>query len=104
MVVLNLFKEDPDRARLREEALADARARLAEGMTVPDLVKHLHDRGLTIVDSAAVIRFACQTTLGQAKDIVTVHPVWENLVQMTEPLHDELQKWAESGGLENGTP
>jgi hypothetical protein len=52
----------------------------------------LHGEGLSIVESIWVLQQVSNLSIPQLKNLVTMHPVWESVVQCTEPLHDELEK------------
>ena len=95
---------DDQRDGLRERMLEESRHRLGQGTSTDELIRYLHDQGLHIVESMWVLAKATGWSLRDVKMTVTAHPVWQKVVEMNEPFHDELQKWAESGGLENGTP
>jgi hypothetical protein len=96
--LMDLFPSEAERVQLREELLGEARTRLEQGATREQLVGLLHQRGLSIVESMWVIHQACALPLAAAKDVVTAHPVWAELVRATAPFHDELQKQLESEG------
>jgi len=68
------------------------RCRLGQGVSPEDVVAELHQNGLTIIQSIRVLRDASSLTLGQAKDIVSSHPVWAEVVRAAEPLHDDLEE------------
>jgi len=74
------------------EFVGSLRSRLREGASLSDIVAELHASGLTIIESIHVVREACSISLGQAKEIVTSHPVWAKVVRAAEPLHDDLEE------------
>jgi hypothetical protein len=77
---------------LREKLVNEARKRINEGASLEDIVVMLHDEDLSIVESIWVLQQVRNLSISQLKDLVTMHPVWESVVQFTEPLHDELEK------------
>lgn len=87
-----LFVDDPARSRFREETLEQARQLFQGSTNWDEAVGYLHDRGLSIPESASVLCELSRMPLGKAKDIITAHPVWANTVRATEPLHDALEK------------
>ena len=57
-----------------------------------DVVAHLHEQGVSIIESMKVVQGVFDLSLVQSKDLVTSHPVWETLVRNSEPLHEDLIK------------
>ena len=85
-----------------DELVGSLRARLQEGASLSDIVAELHGSGLTIIESIRVVREACSTSLGQAKVIVTSHPVWAKVVRAAEPLHDDVEEIFRQREIETG--
>jgi hypothetical protein len=85
---------EAQRLRLREKLINKSRKKVNQGAPLQDIVVMLHDEGLSIVESTWVLHQVCNLSISQLKDLVTMHPVWESVVQFTEPLHDELEKVA----------
>jgi hypothetical protein len=83
---------DAKRVRLREKLVNKSRKRINQGGSVEDVVVMLHGEGLSIVESIWVLQKVSNLSIPQLKNLVTMHPVWESVVQCTEPLHDELEK------------
>lgn len=55
-----------------------------------DLIRYMHDRGLSIMDSIKVVRWMYALSLGEAKRIVTAHPIWTNVVRNADTVHEQL--------------
>ena len=87
-------KEDAQRHRLREKLVQKSRKRLNDCTRLEDIVAMLHDEGLSIPESIWVLQQVSDFSVSQLKDLVTMHPVWESVVQKSEALHDELEKVA----------
>jgi hypothetical protein len=86
--------EEPQRIQLREKLINESRKRIKRGASLEDVIGQLHDEGLSIVESIWVLKNVSDHSLSELKNLVTTHPIWEKVVQDTEPLHDELEKAA----------
>lgn len=75
-----------------EASIETVRYRLGQGVSLEDVVAELHADGLTIIQSIRVVREASDLTLGQAKEVVSSHPVWAEVVRAAEPLHEDLEE------------
>lgn len=84
--------------------LADCRARVREGTSVHELVSRLQKAGLTICDSILILRDSLEVELGQAKEIVTKHRAWRDVVAASSALHEELEAHIRSGERSKGGP
>lgn len=73
-----------------DEVIYECREKLRQSATCEGLVIYLHDRKINIIDSMKIIREVCRIPLGQAKTIVTSHPIWRVEVQNADVLHEEL--------------
>jgi len=49
-----------------------------------------HEQGLTIMESIKVLISDYGMSLREAKEIVSIHPVWTEVVKATGPLHNTL--------------
>jgi hypothetical protein len=92
----NKILGDMDRLLLREKSLAESRAKLAQGTRLEDLIVPLHDAGLSLVESIWVLTRASGRPVNDLKNLVSTHPVWRDIVEATRPLHEELERFAES--------
>ena len=63
-----------------------------EENSIDDVIKVLNERGLTIMESIKVLISEYGMSLSEAKESVSVHPVWKTVTEAAEPLHDELIK------------
>ena len=52
-------------------------AKLQAGTTIDEVIVYLHDQGLSILDTIKVIRQVERMSLGDAKQIVSNHTVWQ---------------------------
>lgn len=66
------------------------REKINDGATREAVVTYLHGQGLNIIDSMKVMRKLYNLSLGEAKAQVTAHPVWADIVQSADGLHEEL--------------
>jgi ribosomal protein L7/L12 len=64
---------------------------VARGLAPSDVVRLLHERGLTIIESIKVTMRVYGLSLGEAKKLVTNHAVWAAHVRAADELHDELE-------------
>ncbi|WP_157212668.1 hypothetical protein [Herbaspirillum sp. CF444] len=55
-------------------------------------IRDAHIRGLTIVDTIKMIRERYQMSLGEAKDLVSNHCIWQDVVQASDSLKDDIEK------------
>jgi len=55
-------------------------------------IRDAHARGLTIVDTIKMIRERYQMSLREAKDVVSNHSIWQDVVQASDSLKDDLEK------------
>jgi len=62
-----------DTTRLENEC----KAKLQAGTTIDEVIAYLHDQGLSILDTIKVIRQVGRMSLGDAKQIVSNHTVWQ---------------------------
>lgn len=70
----------------------ECQTRVSHGASCGELVFYLHEQGLTIVESMRVLKETYNLSLGEAKEIVTAHPIWANAVRNADSLHEELEK------------
>jgi hypothetical protein len=72
----------------------------SQGLTLEDLLRLLRDRGLTITEAMKALMAVEKISLAEAKVIVSSSPVWQEIVEAAQPLHDELT--APSSGEADG--
>jgi hypothetical protein len=88
---IQLFTPLPaEQIAARERVQFDALAKFGEGAPSDDLIPYLHQRGLSIIESILVVRNLRDLGLGDAKVVVSVHPIWASVVAATVPLHEAL--------------
>lgn len=74
-----------------ETLLKECQERANQGATCEDIVLYLHRGGATITESMKIVRDVCRLSLGEAKALVTAHPVWADVVSSADVLHAELE-------------
>ena len=72
------MSDEEDRSIFRLEHVDDAKQMLKNGVLPEDVIRQLHDKGLTIVECIWVMSSASGLALETAKDLVVNHPVWNN--------------------------
>jgi ribosomal protein L7/L12 len=65
--------------------------KLQAGVTLDDVIEYLHVQGISILDAIKVVRNAGGMPLGDAKQVVSCHAAWQNIVKANEALHDESE-------------
>ena len=55
------------------------------------IIVELARNGESIMNSIKLVRAAADISLGEAKRIVSAHPVWQELVEENQQLHDEAE-------------
>lgn len=84
-----------------EEIIEKYRKRIRSDRTIEEVIEGLHSEGLTITDSMKAVRILYDINLGEAKRLVTAHPIWSSVVRANEPFHDELEKYAASWSVDS---
>jgi ribosomal protein L7/L12 len=64
----------------------------AQGLSQSDLITRLRGSGATIVDTIKVLKELYGLSLGTAKETVSTHPVWRDLVEAHALLQDEIER------------
>lgn len=64
--------------------------KVKENLPVEEAVVLLHKEGCTIVESISFIVSEYKISLKDAKEIVSNHSVWNEVVQASKPMQDEL--------------
>ena len=62
--------------------------KLQAGVALDDVIAYLHVQGISILDAIKVVRHASSMSLGDAKQVVSCHAVWQSVVKANEALHD----------------
>jgi ribosomal protein L7/L12 len=75
-----------------EQVREDYQKRVSQGEPRDDVIASLHADGLSIIESIKAVRTLYGVGLGDAKQIVTAHPVWAEVVRNTQPLHEKMIK------------
>ncbi|MFP2895964.1 hypothetical protein [Corallococcus sp. 4LFB] len=78
-----------------DTVIASLRQDVQRGLSVEDTVVALHASGLTLIQSIKALVELFGMSLGDAKARAASHPVWTNVAKAAEPLHDELEAYAE---------
>jgi ribosomal protein L7/L12 len=60
-------------------------------MSLSDVILHLNREGLSIMDSIKIVRILYKLPLGEAKQVVSSHQVWETTLRSNEPFHEGLE-------------
>jgi len=97
---IQTMSAEDQRQGLRQQVLAEAMEAKARGISLQDLIPLLHDHGLSIVESIWVLQQLSNASLVELKHLVTGHPIWADVVESTEPLHDKLESLSGPAGNE----
>jgi hypothetical protein len=68
------------------------RLRVESGVSASTVIRELHDEGFWILESIKLIRSIYSVDLGEAKRLVVNHPVWDEVIEASEPLYDSLEE------------
>jgi ribosomal protein L7/L12 len=68
------------------------RLKVESGATPDTIIRELHDEGFWIIESIKLIRGIYSINLEEAKRLVANHPVWDEVVEASESLHDALEE------------
>jgi ribosomal protein L7/L12 len=63
-----------------------------QGRTPDELLFLMHQGGLTIIQAIKTFREVYKVPLIEAKEKVAASPFWRDIVQASEPLHDQLEE------------
>ncbi|RKH62800.1 hypothetical protein [Corallococcus aberystwythensis] len=78
------------------DAVIDSlRPEVERGLSREEAVVALHAAGLPIIYSIKGISQLYGLSISDAKFTVAGHPVWRSVAKAAEPLHDELEAYAE---------
>lgn len=75
-----------------ERFLAEARASLAAGTGLDDVLVVLRQRGFSPVDSIRAVRALTGASMAEAKEIVHVSPAWADTRERTDEFHRSLEQ------------
>ncbi|MBN9681373.1 MULTISPECIES: hypothetical protein [unclassified Corallococcus] len=78
-----------------DAVIASLRPDVQRGLSVEDTVVALHDAGLSLAKSIMGLAQLHGLPFGDAKLIAAGHPIWRGIVKAAEPLHQELEDYAE---------
>jgi HD superfamily phosphohydrolase YqeK len=70
----------------------EARGKVAEGMEIRDMVRFLCAKGLTIVQSAWLLKELYNCSRADAKCAVVSHDIWAQIRAAAEPLHQAIEE------------
>jgi hypothetical protein len=68
------------------------REEVSNGLDIDEAIGKLHQYQCSIVESMKFLVSEYQIGLGDAKNQVSNHPVWRDVVDASKPLHDDLVK------------
>ena len=66
--------------------------KLKEGKEQKEIIKFMHDSGLTITESMKIFMDLFEVSLAESKSIVASHPIWNSIVKASSVLHEDLAK------------
>ena len=75
-----------------EKVFTNIRSKIKDGMTIEEAIPELHSKAFTIVESMRFLVEEYGISLGEAKNLVSNHVVWNEVVEAAKPLHEELIK------------
>lgn len=64
--------------------------KIVSGETQSTILTYLKDQNVSIIEAVKIVRSEYKINLGDAKQIVTAHPAWREVVEQNEILHDAL--------------
>lgn len=73
-----------------DDILSKYKVLIEQGMSLSDVILYLKREGLSITESIKMVRILYKLPLGEAKQVVSNHRVWETTLRNNEPLHEEL--------------
>ena len=71
------MSDEEERSIFRLKHVDDAKQMLKHGVLLEDVIRQMHDNGLTIVECIWVMSSASGLPLETAKDLVVNHQVWK---------------------------
>ena len=83
--------------------LADLRLEILEGRTQSELIASMKRHGLTIIDAIKAMRELFGVSLGDAKEVVSSHPAYNDSAVASGPLHNEILQVFEAGAKNSGS-
>jgi len=69
-------------------------AEVKEGLDIDEAIRKLHQYKFSITETMRFLVSEYRVGLGEAKSLVSSHPVWSEVVEASKPLHDELVREA----------
>lgn len=92
---MHVEKYDFDLAGL----LATSQELVDKGASCSDIIVHLHEQSVSLVDSVEVISDLYGTDMTTGKKIVFSHPIWSPAAESAKQLHDALIEELRSRGV-----
>ena len=77
-----------------EQRIEQYRSYLACDEPVEAVIARLRADGFMILEAIKMVKQLYSVSLREAKQQVTTHPAWADIVRANEPFHDELEKIA----------
>ena len=72
-------------------SIGELRNELQSEVSLEQIIVELARNGESIMNSIKLVRAAADISLGEAKRIVSAHPVWQELVEESQQLHDDAE-------------
>jgi hypothetical protein len=73
-----------------EALMQDCEQARDQGGTPDELMRLMHERGLTMTEAIKMFMRVFKVSLGKAKEKVSASLLWQGVVEAAEPLHDQL--------------
>jgi hypothetical protein len=89
---IELLPLDKKRLEIVEEVLTECRKKADQGTNKNDVIAYMHSRGLDILESIRGVAGLYRVSLGDSKQLVSAHPVWEKIVKGADQMHEELEE------------
>ena len=74
----------------KTDFVSPIREKVKQGLSVDEAIYMLHQHNLTITQSMKFLVEEYSIGLGKAKELVSNHPVWRDIVKASEPLQEEF--------------
>lgn len=74
-----------------DAVIARYKEKLLAGASLESIIRFLHDDGLTIIESMEAVRTLYSVSLGEAKQLVSGQPCWNEVVVSHQAFHQALE-------------
>ena len=75
-----------------EKLIGECEKKITQGASREELILHLKQEGLTIIESMKVVKKIYKVSLQEAKEMVTTHSAWVDEARVADSLHEELEE------------